>query len=85
MFTEVGELFQIPFHSQVLMRREGYQNIFGLWQKFHSSSHPLFDEWQNSMDMRVMHHLYELWVYFKLINEIGVCEKVKIKFRMNKG
>lgn len=85
MFAEVSRLSQIPFNSQVLMRREGYRDLFGLWQQFHSSSRPLFDRWEQAMDTRSMHHLYELWVYFKLINAIGDCQKLAITTADDEG
>jgi uncharacterized protein len=76
MFDEVGELHLIPFNSQVLMRREGYRDLFDLWHTFHTSAQPLFDKWQHAIDVRNMHHLYEIWVFFELINEIGGCQKI---------
>jgi len=82
MFAEVGDLYHIPFNSQVLMCREGYREIFKLWQQFNSSWQPLFDYWQQAVDVRKIHILYELWVFFKLINLVGEsnpCQKVEIE------
>ena len=82
VFSEVKEMFYIPFNSQLLMRRDGYRDLLVLWQQFHSSSQPLFDQWQRAMDVRAMHLLYELWVYFELINEINkenlgqICKRI---------
>jgi len=77
MFVEVGELHHIPYNSQVLMRREGYRDAFRLWQQFHSAAHPLFDRWQQAMDVRNMHQLYEIWVFFKLAGLIGGCNRME--------
>lgn len=71
MFDEVGELHAIPFHSQVLMRREGYRDLMLLWQQFHTARSPLFDRWEQAIDLRGIHWLYELWVFFQLIQLIG--------------
>lgn len=76
MFQDVGDLHQIPFNSQVLMRRDGYRDLFILWQQFQSSAQPLFAKWKQAMDVRNMHHLYEIWVFFELINAIGGCKKI---------
>lgn len=70
MFDEVGELHTVPFHSQVLMRREGYRNLMLLWQQFHTARAPLFDRWQQAIDLRAIYQLYELWVFFELVREI---------------
>lgn len=81
MFAEVGDLYHLPANSQVLMRREGYRELYKLWQQFNSSRHPLFDHWQQAIDMREIYYLYELWVFFKLINMVGwnnPCQKLAI-------
>lgn len=78
MFSEVGEMHHIPLNSQVLLRREGYQDLFFLWQQFHHSARMLFDEWQWAMDMRSMHHLYEIWAFFEIVQEIGGNAKIII-------
>jgi uncharacterized protein len=91
MFSDVGDLYYVPANSQVLMRREGYRDIWGLMQKFNSSSRPLFDFWQESIDMRAIHWLYELWVFYKLINMISEsqpcnpCNKVNIVISDDQG
>ena len=70
MFDEVSDLHAIPFNSQVLLRREGYRDLMQLWQQFHSARSPLFDRWQQAIDLRAIYQLYELWTFFALIAEI---------------
>ena len=70
MFDEVSDLHSIPFNSQVLMRREGYRDLMQLWQQFHAARSPLFDRWQQAIDLRAIYQLYELWTFFALIAEI---------------
>lgn len=70
VFTEVGELHSIPFHSQVLLRREGYRDLMRLWQQFHTARSPLFERWEQAVDLRAIYQLYELWAFFALIGEI---------------
>ena len=77
MFAEVGEMGSIPSHSQVLMRREGYRDLMELWQQFHSSRSPLFDRWQQAIDLRKVFDLYELWVLFILIQEISQFDPIQ--------
>ena len=77
MFAEVGEMGSIPSQSQVLMRREGYRDLMELWQQFHSSRSPLFDRWQQAIDLRKVFDLYELWVLFRLIQEISPFDPIQ--------
>lgn len=85
MFDEVDEMVHMPFNSQVLMRREGYRDLFALWQQFHSARSALFDTWQQAIDMRKMHHLYEMWVFFELIDQAGECETLNIPISDSQG
>jgi len=70
MFDEVGEMHFIPFHSRVLQRQEGYRDLLHLWQQFHSARSPLFERWEQAIDLRAVHQLYEMWAFFALIGEI---------------
>jgi predicted component of viral defense system (DUF524 family) len=70
------------------MRREGYREVTQLWQQFHSARRPLFDHWAEAIDNRAVHWLYELWVYFKLINLIGEfakCQEMRIDYSDEQG
>ena len=88
MFAEVGELYHLPANSQVLMRREGYRELYKLWQQFNSSWQPLFDRWQQAIDMREIYYLYELWVFFKLIDLVGLnnpCQNLEMTISDERG
>jgi predicted component of viral defense system (DUF524 family) len=70
MFDEVGEMLLVPFHSQVLQRQEGYRELLHLWQQFHTARSPLFERWEQAVDLRAVHQLYEMWAFFALIGEV---------------
>ena len=70
MFSEVGEMQRIPAASRVLMRREGYRHMLGLWRLFNSASQPFFGQLQHAIDLRTVDLLYEMWCFYALIEEI---------------
>ncbi len=72
MWAEVGSMQRFPSASQVLLRREGYRDLLELWQLFHQSRRPLFEPLRHAMDVRDVATLYEMWVYFALMEEIAV-------------
>lgn len=71
MFTDMGELFRLPFESRVLTRREGYRELMDLWFRFQQARRPLFEQLQQAIDLHNVAFLYEMWVFFKLAEEIG--------------
>ena len=71
MFDDVGPMHQLPLSSQVLLRREGYRALLDLWRRFHRARRPLFAHLQQAIEVRDIATLYEVWVFFALIDEIG--------------
>ncbi len=67
----VGRMVHFPGSSQVLLRREGYRDMRRLWQLFNQARRPLFDRWQQAMDVRDIATLYEVWCFFALVEEIA--------------
>jgi hypothetical protein len=67
LFDQVGPMRYLPLHSQVLLRREGYREILRLWQRFQHARQPLFAPLQQAMEVRDIAQLYEMWVFFALI------------------
>jgi hypothetical protein len=70
MFAEVGALAHLPLSSQVLLRREGYRDLLLLWQRFHQARRPLFEPLQQAIDLRDIARVYEMWVFFALVQKI---------------
>jgi len=70
---EVGPMQRLPFSSQVLLRREGYREMLALWRLFQQARRPLFAPLQQAIELRDIATLYEFWVFFALVEEIGVC------------
>lgn len=75
MFDDVGVMQRIPSASQVLMKREGYRELFQVWQSYQRARRPLFAQLARSMNVRDVARLYETWVFFALIEEIGLVFK----------
>jgi predicted component of viral defense system (DUF524 family) len=59
-----------PSQSRVLQRRDGYRELAVLWQQFQRSRQPLFERMQHAIDLRNIAELYEIWVWFELIDRI---------------
>lgn len=56
--------------SRVLQRRDGYRELAQLWNTFQRASQPIFEHLQHAMDLRNVADLYELWVWFELIDRV---------------
>lgn len=72
IFSEVGQMRRLPMESLVLLRRDGYREILELWQLFNHARRPLFAPLQHAIEVRDVATLYEIWVFFALIEEIAV-------------
>jgi predicted component of viral defense system (DUF524 family) len=70
-FVEVGPFTRPPASSRVLLRKEGYRDLFALWGLFQRSRRPLFGALEAAMAVRDVATLYEQWVYFRLIDDIA--------------
>jgi hypothetical protein len=79
-FAEVSEMRLLPAHSRVLARREGYRQLFELWQVFQMARRPLFGPLQHAIELRDVATLYELWVFFALAKQIGDALGIAPKF-----
>lgn len=70
-FAEVGAFTRPPASSRVLLRKEGYRDLFALWGLFQRSRRPLFGALEAAMAVRDVATLYEQWVFFRLIDDIA--------------
>jgi uncharacterized protein len=70
-FAPLGPMVVTPVQSRVLQRRDGYRELALLWQRFQRSREPLFEHLQSAIDLRSVDQLYELWLLFELIDQIG--------------
>jgi predicted component of viral defense system (DUF524 family) len=85
---EVGELDQIPFNNQTLLRREGYRQLLEAW--FLSDVAAQLD-WEGREDAydgnnRDVATLYEYWLYFEfltLLTEDVGCEHIAAPIASN--
>jgi predicted component of viral defense system (DUF524 family) len=66
----LGPMVVTPSQSRVLQRRDGYRELAMLWQLFQRSRQPLFERMQHAIDLRNIAELYEIWVWFELIDRI---------------
>jgi uncharacterized protein len=72
VFSDVGPMRRLPLESQVLLKKGGYQDMLGMWQIFNHARKPLFEHLQQAIDLHDIATLYEIWVFFALIEEIAV-------------
>src|SRR4051794_31977975 len=70
-FVEVGAFTRPPASSRVLLRKEGYRDLFALWGLFQRSRRPLFGALEAAMAVRDVATLYEQWVFLRLIDDIA--------------
>ncbi len=71
VFHHVSDLHFMPSHSQVLLRRPGYREMWELWHIFQQARRPVFEPMYQAIELRDIATLYEYWVFFALIEEIG--------------
>lgn len=72
VLAEAGPLHQLPLHSQVLLRREGYRELLQAWRLFHQARQPLFGAVEQAVEVRDVATLYEYWAFFALVEQIQV-------------
>jgi hypothetical protein len=73
MFDAVASLTQLnqgPATSRVLLQRDGYRELWALWQVFRQASQPLWAQLQQAIEVRDVATLYEMWVFFALADAI---------------
>jgi len=83
VFIDVGPMHRIPMASQVLLRKDGYRELFSLWQIFNQSRRPLFEQLHYAIEVRQIDQLYEIWAFFALIGEISATLDVKPDVRFS--
>ena len=69
-WREVGQFGRAPTASRVLLRKDGYRDLFALWEQYQRVRRPLFAALDVAMSARDVATLYEYWVYFQLIDEL---------------
>jgi len=70
-FAEVGAFGRPPSSSRVLLRKDGYRDLFALWGAYQRARRPLFAALDAAMAVRDVATLYEYWVYYRLIDELA--------------
>ncbi len=79
-FDEVGEMKFIPYTSQVLMKRDGYHEVFYIYNKLLHSFNPTFTKTsRHSIALKDLSSLWEYYVMSKLINIFGFSLKEEFK------
>jgi predicted component of viral defense system (DUF524 family) len=69
-FSTLPHMQVYPAQSRVLQRRDGYRELAQLWNTFQRASQPIFEHLQHAIDLRNIADLYELWVWFELIDRM---------------
>lgn len=70
LFEHVGEMHRFPSESQVLLRRDGYRELLGLWRLYQMARRPFFGPLQEAIDSRDVATLYEFWCFFTLAERL---------------
>lgn len=86
-FSEISTINRMPQHSTVLLRKEGYREIFSLWLKFNAAAQLI---WSGGDDVfsggkRDLATLYEYWLLFilwEIISDLITKSGKKMDFRM---
>lgn len=71
ILSDIGDLNIFPSQSQVLLKREGYQDILELWRQFNAYA-PTFNEICDAIANKRVDILYEYWCLFELIKKLKV-------------
>ncbi|MDQ2731692.1 MAG: DUF2357 domain-containing protein [Armatimonadota bacterium] len=71
-FRRLGPMQSLPVEG--LLEREGYRPLLKLWNAFTTARQPLFGRMEAAMEVRDIALLYEIWVFFRLVEEIGSLE-----------
>ena len=69
---EVSKLKSFPYNSQVLLKRDGYKELFYLYNRLHYSFKPSFlQNLDNAISLKDISSLWEYYVMSKLIEQFG--------------
>ncbi|HIQ13409.1 MAG TPA: DUF2357 domain-containing protein [Thermoprotei archaeon] len=77
LFSDISEMSVFPYNSQVLLRKDGYRELFELWKKFKTYT-PFFEGLRDAIDRKDIPTLYEYWCFFKLVKDLGEVFENKI-------
>jgi predicted component of viral defense system (DUF524 family) len=78
---EVGTMKFIPYSSQVLLKRDGYRELFDLYHRLYFSFRPSFlDSLDTAISLKDISSLWEYYVFIQLIELFG-----EIKWESFKG
>jgi predicted component of viral defense system (DUF524 family) len=79
-FDEVDEMEIFPYNSQVLMKREGYRELFLIYNRLHISYKPSsLQNLTNSLSIKDMSSLWEYYVLVHLIKYFGRIKTLKVQ------
>lgn len=83
-FREVGRLQELPTSNQVLLKREGYRQIFSTFALIESSLDLQLDlEDAVRPSQRNIASLYEYWTFLKLVNALGeACQDARAALKL---
>ena len=72
MWEEVGRMVRIPFASTVLQRRRGYRRVLQHFSRIRLAPTIPVDQktMQDLLELKNIALLYELWTFFRLVEEI---------------
>jgi predicted component of viral defense system (DUF524 family) len=77
---KVGELKVFPYNSQVLLKRDGYKELFYLYNRLHYSFKPSFlQNLDNAISIKDISSLWEYYVMSKLIEQFGEIKSQKLE------
>ena len=82
-FAEVGPMRLLPLHSQVLLRRDGYRELLQLWRLFQLARHPLYERIEQTIALRDVATLYEVWGFYWLVDRITAMTGVGPKLTLS--
>lgn len=73
---EIGDLTVPPHNSQVLLKRDGYRELFYLYNRLHYSFKPsFFRSLDSAITLKDISSLWEYYVMSKIIEEFGEIKK----------
>jgi predicted component of viral defense system (DUF524 family) len=79
-FEKVGEMKILPYNSQVLLKRDGYRELFDLYHRLYFSFRPSFlHSMDNAISLKDISSLWEYFVFIKLIELFGEIKKESLE------
>ena len=79
-FDEIDEMTLFPYNSQVLLKRDGYRELFDIYNRLYLSFKPsLFNSLENAISLKDISTIWEYYVLIKLIDHFGVIDTTEIE------